>query len=99
MWILKKDESAFVDRHGRAALNFWLSLLAYGVAFFVLFMLITILTLGIGALLLIPLIFIGGVAVMVLVILFPILACLKAQAGQESTYPLSIRFIGPPAPR
>jgi uncharacterized Tic20 family protein len=32
VWLIKRKESAFVDRHGKAAVNFQLSILVYAVA-------------------------------------------------------------------
>ncbi|MHB1261454.1 MAG: DUF4870 domain-containing protein [Thermoplasmatota archaeon] len=96
LWIVKKDASPFIDRHGRAAVNFHLSLMAYAVGAIVLIGFIAIVTLGLGVLLLLPLIIVGALALGVLSIVFPIVACIRAQAGQEYAYPLSIRFIPPP---
>lgn len=31
VWLIRRKDSAFVDRHGKAAVNFQLSMLAYGV--------------------------------------------------------------------
>lgn len=93
LWIIKKDESAFVDRHGKAAVNFHIILLIYIAAAFVIILLVAIVTLGIGILLLIPAIVVGVLAVVILSIVFPIIACLKAQNGEEYTYPLAIRFL------
>lgn len=98
MWLIKKDESPFVDRHGRAAVDFWISVLIILVGAGLLFVVIAVATLGLGVLLLIPLMFVGGIAVFVLALLLPILAALKAQRGEEHRYPLSFRFLGAPPP-
>lgn len=79
IWLIKKDESAFVDRHGKTALNFFITLT---IAAFVSVILIIVL---IGLLLLL--------AVMVVGIVFPIMAAIKANNGEEYTYPLSIKFL------
>lgn len=96
MWMIKKDQSAFVDRHGRSAVNFHLSLLLYGVIGAVFFMVGVVATLGIGILLFIPLIFLAVFAFVIVVFVFPILAGLKANEGKEYRYPLSIRFLKEP---
>jgi uncharacterized protein len=93
MWLVKKDQSPFVDRHGKAAVNFQLSILVYSLAATVFFVVITILTLGIGALLMIPLLILGVLAVLVLEILFPILAGLAANQGKEYRYPLALALL------
>ncbi len=51
IWLLKKDSSFFIREHGRAALNFQLSVIVLGITSF-LFILFTI---GIGAILVVPL--------------------------------------------
>ena len=95
MWLIKKDESAFVDRHGRAAMNFHISFAIYGVAAGLIIGVIAIVTLGIGVLLLIPVIILGAIAGFVLMVLFPILAGIKAGQGREHRYPLAITFLHP----
>jgi uncharacterized Tic20 family protein len=93
MWLVKKDESAFVDRHGRAAMDFFLSILLYGFIAVAALGAIAVATLGLGVLLLIPAIIVLAIAVGVALILLPILAAFKAQKGEECRYPLSIRFL------
>lgn len=98
LWLVRKDRSPFVDAEGRGAVNFHLSMLLYAVAAGVLAMVITIATLGLGLLLLMPLLFVGVFAWIVLSVVFPIVAAVKANQGLPSRYPLSIRFIRPPGP-
>jgi uncharacterized Tic20 family protein len=93
MWLVKKDESAFVDRHGRAAIDFFLSLLIYGLIAGAILGVVAVATLGLGILLLIPLLIVVGIAAVVALVVLPILAALKAQKGEEVRYPLSIRFL------
>lgn len=79
IWLVKRDQSAFVDHHGKEGLNFQLTLL---LAWFVA-MLAALILIG---LLLIP-------VLLVLQILFPILAAVAANRGELYRYPLTIRFI------
>ena len=79
IWLIKKDESAFVDRHGKTALNFTITLM---IAYFVSAILILVL---IGILMILALMVVG--------IVFPIIAAIAANKGEEYTYPLSIKFI------
>lgn len=83
LWQIKKDELPGVDVHGRIAVNWILSVLVYGVASAILILLL------IG----IPLL----IALAVLSVVFPILGGIKAGKGEVWPYPLTIRFIGPPA--
>jgi uncharacterized protein len=78
-WIVKKDESASVDEHGKESLNFQISMTIYTiVAGLSLFILI-----GIA---LLP-------AILVLNLVLTIIAGVKASNGEPYRYPLSIRFI------
>ena len=85
IWLAKKDSMPFVDDQGKEALNFNIMLL---IVFAVLWAL-TFVTLGIGILLTGPLMFIVGVAALVLVII----AGIKANEGVAYRYPFSIRLI------
>lgn len=93
MWLIRKDQSPFVDRHGRAAVDFHISLLIYGLAATLLLVVVAVATLGLGILLLIPAIIVGALLVLVLTIVFPILAALKANDGLEYRYPLAIPLL------
>ena len=79
IWLIKKDESQFVDYHGKEALNFQITMfIAYIASFFLLFILIGFLLLPI---------------LLILNILFPILAGIAANKGEYYKYPVSIRMI------
>jgi hypothetical protein len=79
IWLIKKDQSPFVNDQGKEALNFHLMLLI-GI-------LIGSLTicLGIG-LVIVPVVWVCGVV-------FSIIGCLKARDGIAYRYPFTIRFI------
>lgn len=81
MWLIKRDESAFVRDHGREALNFQISLLIYGVIGAVLVPL-----LGLGVLVII--------AAYVLGIVGMILGAVAASKGRYYRYPACLRLIG-----
>jgi len=79
VWLVFKDRSAFLDRHGKEALNFQLSLLVYFMVSFVLiFVIIGILT---------------TIALVILAVIFMVLATVKAANFEDYRYPLTIRFI------
>ncbi|MGI9594891.1 MAG: DUF4870 domain-containing protein [Acidimicrobiales bacterium] len=79
VWWIKKDQSPFIDYHGKEALNFQISLFVYWIgALFAMLILV--------GFLLIP-------VLLVLQILFPILAGIAANRGEYYRYPLTIRFI------
>ena len=80
VWLIKKDEFAYVDQQGKEALNFQISLLIYCIAATPL-----LCVAGLAVVVWI------GLAVFGLVCL--ILAAIKANQGEDFKYPLCIRFI------
>jgi uncharacterized protein len=85
VWLIKKDEDAFVAHHAKEALNFNISVLIYMAAAIVL----SIVTLGIGLIVVVPvgiLAFLGWLVV-------TILAAVKASNGEGYRYPVTIRLI------
>ncbi len=79
IWLVKKEESPFIDRQGKEALNFQISMSIYGLIAWVLsFILIGFLLLAI----LIP-----------VHIIFTVIAAVKANDGIDYRYPLCIRFL------
>ena len=79
VWLIKRPESALVDRHGRAALNFQISMLIYFIGAVILVFAV------IGILLLIALIVFWFVMVL--------LATIRVANGREPGYVLSISFL------
>ncbi|MBX3387921.1 MAG: DUF4870 domain-containing protein [Phycisphaeraceae bacterium] len=82
MWQIKKDESPFLDDHGRESTNFQLSMLIYAI---LVVPIAAIITCGLGAILAIPL--------LVLNIVGCILAAKAAHRGEYYRYPMSIRIV------
>ena len=81
IWLAKKEDSQFVDFHGKEALNLQISLVIAYVACIAL----TVVTCGFGIVLfLIPTVY---------QFIFNIVAGIKANAGEYYRYPISIRFI------
>ena len=92
MWMSRRDRSAFVDDHGREAVNFQLTLILYLFVLPVLGVILTVLTLGLGIIVLIPLIFLPYV----LSIVGMILAVKHTNRGELFRYPMTIRFLQAP---
>lgn len=79
IWQLKKDELPELDAHGKNAVNWMISYAIY-------FAICSILTLAIiGIPLLIALIVVG--------VVFPIVAAIKASKGEVWKYPMTITFL------
>jgi len=81
VWLIKKDQSKFVDYHGKEALNFQLNLLIY----MVIAVGIALATCGMG----IPL----PAAVGIYGVVMCIIAGLKANNGELYRYPFTFRLI------
>ena len=85
IWLIKKETMPFVDDQGKEALNFSITV---SIAFVAL-MIMTIMTLGIGALLTIPLMLAVGITSLV----FVIIAAIKSHEGVRYRYPVSLRLV------
>jgi uncharacterized protein len=81
IWAIKKNESAFVDRQGKEAINFAITAAILYVAVIVL----SVVTFGFGALLF------PVVAIAYLV--FCILAAIETNKGTDYRYPFALRLI------
>lgn len=89
VWQVKKDTLPFAADQAKEALNFNITLLIVGVVFGVIGAIFTAITLGLGAILVVPLALALGVAWLV----FTIMAAMKANDGVVYRYPLTIRLI------
>jgi uncharacterized protein len=83
IWQLRKPELPDLDIHGKLALNWMISSLIYAVGSMVVSMT------GIGLVIGIPV----AIALVIVNVIFPILAGIKANEGQAWKYPLSIEFL------
>ena len=81
VWLIKKDVSPFVNDQGKEALNFQITAAIAWVAALI----ISAVTFGIGSLLF-PLLWIA-------ILVFCIMAGVKANEGTAYRYPVAIRFI------
>jgi len=79
IWLIKKDESEFVNDQGKESLNFQISFTIYCLVAALLIIVV------VGIILLIAL----GIAFLILVII----ASIKANDGEKYRYPLTLRLI------
>jgi len=79
------NQSPFVRRHAVESLNFQISLLIYGAAAF----LFSLLTFGLGLIIVLPL----GLVALVAIIVLLIQASIRASNGEDYRYPLTLRFV------
>ncbi|MDP1535655.1 MAG: DUF4870 domain-containing protein [Burkholderiales bacterium] len=79
IWLIKKDQSGYVDEQGKEALNFQITMLiAFVVSWILMFVLI--------GMLLMPLLLIAN-------LVFCILAAVAASKGEHYKYPFAIRLL------
>ena len=79
LWATQKEKVEGIDRHGKAIINFQLSLIVYAIICIPLIFVIV----GIFFLILLGL----------LSIIFPIINAIKASNGESPSYPLSLNFV------
>lgn len=89
MWLVKKDESRFIDDHGRETLNFHITLMIYTFVLPLATGLIALVTCGLG----IPLVIAAALLPFVLGIIGMIAAATSANRGEYYRYPMTLRFI------
>ncbi|MGJ8745647.1 DUF4870 domain-containing protein [Polaribacter sp.] len=80
LWLTKKDEIFNMDSHGKAILNFRISMFIY-----ILICIPLIFLLGLGIL--------GLIAIGFFYLIFPVINAIKASNNEEPNYPFSISFI------
>ena len=80
LWLVKKDEVFGMDRHGKAILNFRISMFLY-----LLICIPFVLLFGLGLL--------GFIVIGLFYIIFPIINAVRASNNQQPNYPLSIKFL------
>ncbi len=85
IWQMKKDTMPFVADQAKEALNFAITV---SLACLVL-LILTLLSLGIGALLTVPLMLVIGIGALV----FVVIAAIKANEGVAYRYPIALRFV------
>jgi len=80
LWLTKKDEIRDMDEHGKAILNFRISMFIY-----ILICIPLVLLLGLGI--------IGIMLIGVFYLIFPIINAIKASNNERPNYPFSIQII------
>jgi uncharacterized protein len=86
VWQIKKNEYPSVVTHGKAALNFQLTLLIVAVVIALVGFILTFFCIGVLFFLLLPLVGLAG-------IIFPIIAGIKANDGKDYKYPYSFTLV------
>jgi uncharacterized protein len=79
IWLMKRDESRYLDYHGKEALNFQTSMTIYIIV-------AAILMFAVIGLLILPVLYVAG-------FILTIVAAIKANDGAYYRYPLTIRLL------
>ena len=85
IWLIKRDTLPFAGDQAKEALNFNITVMLAGLALWI----VTIITLGIGLLLTLPL----GLALFAYWLVFTIVAAVNANNGIRYRYPLTLRLV------
>ncbi|PYZ93938.1 hypothetical protein CR194_09755 [Salipaludibacillus keqinensis] len=79
IWLMKKNDSTFIDHHGREYLNFFISYTVYGI---------------ISAILIIVLVGIALASILgIAAFVFTVIAAIKAFGGEYYRFPLIFRLL------
>jgi uncharacterized protein len=85
IWLMKKDTMPFVADQAKESLNFNITVSAI----FLILLILSLVTLGIGFLITLPIMLIIGIAALVLIII----AAMKANQGIAYRYPFTVRLV------
>ena len=85
IWLMKKDSMPFVADQAKESLNFNITVSAV----FLVLLVLSLVTLGIGFIITLPIMLIVGIAALVLIIM----AAIKANDGVAYRYPFALRLI------
>ena len=89
VWLMKREQSSFIDWHGKESINFQISVTIYGISSGIL------IVLGIIGGILAPALI--GLVLLPLTLLFAlimtIVATMRANDGIRHQYPLTVRFV------
>lgn len=85
IWLMKKDTMPFVADQAKESLNFNITISAI----FLILLILSLVTLGIGFLITLPIMLIIGIAALVLIII----AAMKANQGIAYRYPFTVRLV------
>lgn len=89
IFLIKKDEDAFVREHARESLNFQLTWLLGGFVATILAIIVTLVTVGFGLIVLLP----AAIGFAVAWVVFMVKATMAASRGEYYRYPLTIRMV------
>ena len=89
LWLIKRDQSKFIDYHGKEMVNFSITLAIVGVCIAAIGGPVVVLTFGLAALIVVPLL----MAVNIYAIVMIVIGAIKANRGEWYEFPISLRLI------
>jgi hypothetical protein len=89
VWLIKKGEMPYVDQQGKEAINFHVNMFGWGIVLGIAAIPITVLTLGLGLFIVIPL----AVALVIYSVVMSIVAAVSCNAGEAYRYPYVYRIL------
>jgi len=89
MWLTRREKSAYIDDHGREAVNFQITFVAYSLLLPAIAAIIGTITCGVGLILLIP----AVLGPYILALVGMIQAAMAANRGEFYRYPMTIRLL------
>lgn len=90
LWLTRRDDSPFIDDHGKETLNFHITLILYALFLPILGALVGVLLCGVGMVVTIP----ASIALpYVLGVIGMIAAAKAAHRGEYYRYPMTLRFL------
>lgn len=89
LWMMKREESKFIDFHGKQMVNFTITLAIVHLCLMVVGVPFIIITFFLGAFIVVPL----GMAIGVYSLVMVIMGAMKANKGEWYEFPLSLRLI------
>ncbi|MCC6483601.1 MAG: DUF4870 domain-containing protein [Armatimonadetes bacterium] len=93
VWLIEKDQSAYIADQAKEALNFQLTILIAALIFGLAGTMLTLVTCGVGSLIVVPAAILVFGALLILDLVFGILAGLAASNGQYYRYPFVVRLV------
>lgn len=93
VWVLPARKDPFVVAHAQEALNFQLTLFLVALLGIAAYVVLGVLSLGIGLILLLPLLLVGAALLAIAAIVSSITAAMAANRGEMYRYPLCIRLV------
>lgn len=93
VWLTQSDKQSLTARHAAECFNFNLSLFLYSIGIVVIGVLFSIVTLGIGLILAVPVAIVLALGMALAWIVCSVLAAKAGFEGQEYVYPFTIRVL------